>query len=556
MKKLYCFMVVLFFFINGQAYSQKINFNEVYTIGGFHNETVEKMLIDDNNNVILMGSFYGTIEHELGFIKSKGGYKDIFLLKVSPEGSLLWAINVGTKLNERYNANSDLALDNQGNIILATTFVDTLFFGEDTLFSFRQNNCLLKFDPNGQPLWSKQIETSKEIYYTPRHITVDREDNIYFGSGFNSVMDIDTLRLTNYPALFLAKFDKSGRFLWLNSYQTSSSSVYIKDLEYDGNNHLFFLCEMQGDATFESTQLNRKGVFDLVWGKVDTSGNLIFVKQESVEGDNWAFPKALHITSENNIAMTGEFRGVISLDGSETPGYGYFNIFTAVFNSSGSLLWKDVMVASDRVHSYDICSNSQNQIIITGSFKDKLVHNETLVEGIGDEDIFIAMYDNLGDLLVLENSGGSLRDFGVSLAQGVTGLNYLAGAYTYKSNFDQLSVDGYGNLDAFYTSFSYDPTSVNSKNSTKKSYSTLLRQNSPNPFNPITFISFELPSKQEISLKIYDVTGQLVSKIYEGIMEAGKHTFSFNGNNLSSGTYVYQLQTREGVYSKRMLLIK
>ncbi|HEX2981906.1 MAG TPA: T9SS type A sorting domain-containing protein [Ignavibacteriales bacterium] len=83
-----------------------------------------------------------------------------------------------------------------------------------------------------------------------------------------------------------------------------------------------------------------------------------------------------------------------------------------------------------------------------------------------------------------------------------------------------------------------------------------LAQNYPNPFNPETKISFNLPASGKASLKVYDMLGREVAELLNGEMEKGPHSVSFNGRNLSSGVYIYRLQSGNFTESKKMMLIK
>ncbi|MFI5144784.1 MAG: T9SS type A sorting domain-containing protein, partial [Ignavibacteria bacterium] len=70
-----------------------------------------------------------------------------------------------------------------------------------------------------------------------------------------------------------------------------------------------------------------------------------------------------------------------------------------------------------------------------------------------------------------------------------------------------------------------------------KSYE--LQQNYPNPFNPNTTISFNLPKATNINLSIYDVNGQLVYKLIDGMVSSGFHKVNWDASNYSSGVYFY-----------------
>lgn len=89
-----------------------------------------------------------------------------------------------------------------------------------------------------------------------------------------------------------------------------------------------------------------------------------------------------------------------------------------------------------------------------------------------------------------------------------------------------------------------------------------LAQNTPNPFNPMTMIAFELPAKNAVWLRVYDVSGGLVSTLVGGeIRTSGRHEILWDGKDLSggrvaSGTYFYRLEAGDHVQTKRMTLLK
>jgi hypothetical protein len=93
-----------------------------------------------------------------------------------------------------------------------------------------------------------------------------------------------------------------------------------------------------------------------------------------------------------------------------------------------------------------------------------------------------------------------------------------------------------------------------------------LEQNYPNPFNPTTKIKFDIPSHLSfpnasignpfVSLKIYDVLGREIQTLVNEKLQPGSYEVTFNGSNLSSGIYFYQLKAGEYIENKKMVLIK
>jgi hypothetical protein len=80
--------------------------------------------------------------------------------------------------------------------------------------------------------------------------------------------------------------------------------------------------------------------------------------------------------------------------------------------------------------------------------------------------------------------------------------------------------------------------------------------NFPNPFNPTTTISYQLPANSQVSLRVYDTAGRIVATLVNIWQQPGAYEAVFDGSNLPSGVYVYRLET--GIFSAtgKMVLMK
>lgn len=83
-----------------------------------------------------------------------------------------------------------------------------------------------------------------------------------------------------------------------------------------------------------------------------------------------------------------------------------------------------------------------------------------------------------------------------------------------------------------------------------------LHQNYPNPFNPSTTISFDLPSRADVELVIFDLLGKRVNSFNLGNLNTGHHKFAFDGEFLASGIYFYRLKAGEFSSVRKMVLMK
>jgi hypothetical protein len=78
----------------------------------------------------------------------------------------------------------------------------------------------------------------------------------------------------------------------------------------------------------------------------------------------------------------------------------------------------------------------------------------------------------------------------------------------------------------------------------------------PNPFNPSTTIRFDLPEATKVRLAVYDMLGREVAVLADGERPAGQYSVRFDAGKLSSGTYIYRLQTGTYVQTRKLMLVK
>ena len=88
-----------------------------------------------------------------------------------------------------------------------------------------------------------------------------------------------------------------------------------------------------------------------------------------------------------------------------------------------------------------------------------------------------------------------------------------------------------------------------------------LHQNYPNPFNPVTTIRYDVPEQAHVTMEIYNILGQKVAMVVDGIHQPGFHAVRWNGvnmygNPLSSGMYFYHIQAGNFRSVKKLILVK
>jgi len=124
-------------------------------------------------------------------------------------------------------------------------------------------------------------------------------------------------------------------------------------------------------------------------------------------------------------------------------------------------------------------------------------------------------------------------------------------------------VTGMSALD--YATIEYVPVPVSVENSPQNIPNQFaLEQNYPNPFNPTTKIKYTIPtvtlslSKGDtyVTLKVYDVLGNVIATLVDEYKPAGSYEVNFNASQLSSGIYFYTLKTGTFIETKKMTLLK
>ena len=83
-----------------------------------------------------------------------------------------------------------------------------------------------------------------------------------------------------------------------------------------------------------------------------------------------------------------------------------------------------------------------------------------------------------------------------------------------------------------------------------------MEQNYPNPFNPSTTIRYSVPQEEHVSLEVYNLLGQRVATLIDGLKEAGEYDVVFDASHLATGVYVYKLTAGSSVTTKKLLLAK
>ncbi|HIF14465.1 MAG TPA: hypothetical protein EYQ86_03730, partial [Bacteroidetes bacterium] len=244
-------------------------------IGGDSVETVYDMSVDRSGNVIICGSFEGTVDFDPGggmFNLTSKGNKDIFIQKTDPYGNFMWAKNIGgTYDDEAYS----LATDSSGNVYVTGYFKEVVLFDSSSNTILTSVNTspdifILKLDSFGNFKWAHQI--GNYDFDEGYAITADDSAYVYITGKFSGPVDFDpgiqdTFNLiapSSYD-IFVLKLDSSGDFIWAKQMGGDGYDIG-KDIAVDtlGNVHItgYFDDTADFDPGIDTFNLISHGTYD------------------------------------------------------------------------------------------------------------------------------------------------------------------------------------------------------------------------------------------------------------------------------------------------------
>jgi hypothetical protein len=173
-----------------------------------------------------------------------------------------------------------------------------------------------------------------------------------------------------------------------------------------------------------------------------------------------------------------------------------------------------------------------------------------------------------GALVFASYQSGGIAGYSLSDGQGKFLIDGLApGSYTVSAD-----VPGYTLAGSAQTSPSYDVSgnaiggtvslSLGSLTTSVQTVTKVLpttysiEQNYPNPFNPSTTIRYTLSVSGMVSVRVYNILGQLIATLVNGNQNAGRYAVTFNASSFSSGVYFYRIESGSFAAVKKMMLLK
>lgn len=342
----------------------------------------KSMFTDANGNIFIIGDFTNSVDFDPGpgsAIKSSNGQYDNFVLKLDANGDFDWVKTYGSNIYDRsFSVTDDLG----GNILITGTFGGQCDFDPSSntfnLTSSGSDTYVLKLDSDGNFIWAKQFGGSGSIFGFK--ISTDDQQNVLVTGKLAGDIDFDPgtgTYMVSDTSGYVVKLDSSGTFLWVNHYGND-----IRGLKNDMLGNTYIFGAFSGLVNFGNAGGNdtiSSGTYSGFIQKLDTDGNNIWVKAIQTEGK--IHPWSLHLDSNNDLFVSGSFRGITDFDPNLTnefldstiidpdPFVIDANAFALKLSNNGDFLWQKSLPGDKSSHISSVSTASNNTTYLVGSFE-------------------------------------------------------------------------------------------------------------------------------------------------------------------------------------------
>lgn len=387
---------------------------------------------DANGNTYITGYFSSTANIN-GQTKSVAGLTDVFISKISPQGSTIWVTTAGGPGSDR---GLSIAVDLSSNVIVSGFYTGSINFGNGiTLQSVNgsQDAFVAKYNAQGEILWAKSGGSSGNSDRA-NGVAVDNAGNIFITGQFSGSANFGSFTLESLSGsldVFVVKYDPDGNELWAKKGSGTEADRGLA-LTTDNEGSVYVTGQFSNDITFDNTHQNNilNAVFII---KISSSGSVEWFRYAGGTEQSIAHG----ITSNgSDVFLTGDFGGSITFlgDGSSALSSNFpKSIFIAAYSSSGSLLWKKSQGSSSAVSARDIACRD-NQLAVVGwhecTFESlSQIYGEATFNSLGFKDVYVMRYNTAGEFIYARNFGSPRDEVATGVHIQTDGKEVITGVF-------------------------------------------------------------------------------------------------------------------------------
>ena len=476
MKRNITKVLLLFLFSNviaSTVYPQNWEWSNHIT--GTGNLFSKDIVIDSEGNVIVAIQMIGEVSL-IGTDPLVVEFADAntpLLLKFNQDGGLIWSVKIGDK--DHANMNS-IVLDQFDNIYITGGFLsanaDCTFGSTDantiSISGVGQDTYIAKYNSLGEVQWAKNVATSTALCRA-EGLTLDSENNIlingFFRGGTGTVIDFgggntfEYIGSTNLGNAFVAKFTNSGDFIWANHF-SSNTNVRGSSIAQATTEGTYALFTIEGNFTFEGTDpivSLPDGALRWAIVKLDNSGNPLWLRTVSSVSQTTIVTQSLVSNTVGNVFIGGSISGTTTLTNSDDldeislVSNGSFDVFGAMYNSDGDIVWAKSFGSTSIDRVFGIAVNTSQFSIYGLNANVFYIESDTIPLPTPTYGVFNANFDYSGNLLsqtFLSPVASPDRDGAITIDEN--GNSFIAGFFSSTSiDIGSNTFINGGNKDAF-----------------------------------------------------------------------------------------------------------
>jgi uncharacterized protein (AIM24 family) len=329
---------------------------------------------DANDNVIMTGSFGGTIDFGGGPLTSVGGC-NIFVAKYSGNGDYLWSKSLGTPNPNSITPQAGLSVvaDSTGNVVVTGNFAGTADFGGGPLTSAGGYDIFVaKYSANGSYLWSKRFgNTSDDFGYG---VAVDTNDNIILTGSFGGAVNFGGGLLTSAGGsdIFVAKYAANGSYLLSKRFGGPGKDEGHAVAVDAANGDIIITGMFNNTADFGGgpfTCVDLAG--DIFVARYSANGSYLWSKRFGGVNNNVGDSgEAVVVDASGNVVVTGYFLVSSDFGGGTLTSAGGADVFVAKYSASGGYLWSQRLGGIRMDQGFGIALDGGGNAVLTGRFQD------------------------------------------------------------------------------------------------------------------------------------------------------------------------------------------
>jgi gliding motility-associated-like protein len=374
---------------------------------------------DPSGNVFLLGTFDNSSLQIGSFtLNNTTTYEQYFLAKISPAGSVIWAVNAG---NAEYGATAGLevvlglgglATDAAGNAYVVVNFTrPSVTIGAYTLYNADPSGnsddiMVAKYDPVGNVIWATSIGgTGNDDAYG---CTVTPAGDIYIAGNFASPsITMGASVITNTRPIqicFIGRLDASGSPVWAAS-SGGTSNDYAVGIASDASSNVYMTGSFkESSISFNGTAINNPTPdwLSLYLVKFDPSNNVLWSKtiysespyDPALQGGAWGY--SIAISKCGSVWVAGAMKGdSVNIEGRsvKAPATSPDPIFIAGYDASGNYVGAGALPSGGDDQSGIACDATGNVYLCSDNWRDTMVvGSDSLVADSATELMYVAKF--------------------------------------------------------------------------------------------------------------------------------------------------------------------